>query len=156
MLSRLGRWAGRLIGHDFLEGLAELGLGFRSRDVIVVGLGELHFRRDPVADLAPFGIVPGRRIRVRHGERELRRWVLGETAGDGVEELDGGHVLCDGGVDGVAVVCGSVGPGDGDGEEGEEGGEDGGDDFGFLESGSISVSDSPVTGLSGGEIRTRR
>lgn len=71
MLASLGRRAGGFVRHDLSQSL----MVFATEDVEVIvvlggagAVGKLHVRSDPVAYLAPFGVVPGWGVGVGEGD----------------------------------------------------------------------------------------
>lgn len=124
------RWrSGRLVGHD-------LFVSFHA-GTIVFRLRKLHFGDEPVAHLAPFGVVSAWCIWICHRKRKLRELVALPRGRQCVDECDLWGVLCVGRVYGVANICGGVIPGEIDGKERLELVDDCWNDFGLLESASV-------------------
>jgi hypothetical protein len=69
MLSSLRRRARSLVRHDLSKRLVVLVLMLADKEVVGVGKGSQgHVCGDPVANLAPFGVVAGRSVRVRESD----------------------------------------------------------------------------------------
>lgn len=91
VLASLGRRAGRLVRHD----ICQILLVAEQKSVSVRSRRQVHVCGDPVADLAPFGVVARWRVRVRESDCELDAvaesvdgiFVL-KGEGDGVKERD--------------------------------------------------------------------
>ena len=110
MLPGPGRRARRLVRHEMLDLRLRRRAGLGARKPRI-SIRQAEPRRDPVAHLAPAGVVAARRIRVRHSDRvaDLGRGG-GRRGGRGVGgDADGRRVLQCGWVERVAEIGGGPG-----------------------------------------------
>lgn len=71
VLPSLGRRAGRFVRHDLRQGLMFFATADDVEVIVVVRAtagSEVHVRGDPVAYLAPFGVVAGWSVGVGEGD----------------------------------------------------------------------------------------